>query len=94
MAYGKGDFFHRDRDIDLDLLLGEYTNREFEIDLSDEELVTADRNKVTPRAKKKEKLKIRTNTIYVQSVIGSILQYILSVRPKLMILIAYGDVHI
>ena len=50
MAYSKNDFFHWDRDIDLDLLLGEYTNSEFEIDLSDEEVVTADRNKVTTSA--------------------------------------------
>ena len=66
-------FFHWDRDIDLDLLLGEYTNSEFEIDLCDEEVVTADRNKVTTSGKK-EKLKIRTNNINVQSVIRSILQ--------------------
>ena len=54
MAYSKNDFFHWDRDIDLDLLLGEYTNSEFEIDLSDEAVVTADRNKVTTSAKKKK----------------------------------------
>ena len=54
MAYSKNDFFHWDRDIDLDLLLGEYTNSEFEIDLSDEEVVTADRNKVTTSGKKRK----------------------------------------
>ena len=51
MAYSKNDFFHWDRDIDLDLLLGEYTNSKFEINLSDEEVVTAERNKVTTSAK-------------------------------------------
>ena len=43
MAYSKEDFFHWDMDIYLDLLLGEYTNSEFEIDLSDEEVVTAEK---------------------------------------------------
>ena len=40
MAYNKSDFFHWDRDIDLDLILGEYTNSEFEVELSEEEMVT------------------------------------------------------
>ena len=39
MAYSKSDFFHWDRDIDLDVILGECTNSEFEIDFSDEEVV-------------------------------------------------------
>ena len=43
MAYSKDDFFHWDMDIYLDLLLGEYTNSEFEIDLSFEEVVTAEK---------------------------------------------------
>ena len=47
-------FFHWDRDIDLDLLLGEYTNGEFEIDLPDEEVVTTDRTRVTISAKMKK----------------------------------------
>jgi hypothetical protein len=45
MAYSKSDFFNWDEDLDLDLLLGDYTHDESELSDSDDDFQSTKRKK-------------------------------------------------